>query len=224
MIAAGPDGIVAAIYEGPMDLTTLPDQSFTIEVVCSTDGGATFAAPISLGLEASAIELPGGVQPNGGPSIAVSPCGRGRTLYAAFTIHRVGSDHSDIAVSASFDGGSAWSAPTPITPADHVIYFQPQLAIDESGRVFLSAFALNGGRVDVVLFDSPAGRPRFGPPRTVTSTSFDPALASGGGKHGAWWIGDYQGLVATRGRAHPFWNDTRTGRLDLFTATVTPSV
>jgi hypothetical protein len=50
---------------------------------------------------------------------------------------------------------------------------------------------------------------------------FDPAQGSpNGGKHGAWWIGDYQGLASTPGAFHPFWNDTRTGRLELFTATV----
>jgi hypothetical protein len=41
-----------------------------------------------------------------------------------------------------------------------------------------------------------------------------------GGKTGAWWIGDYQGLAAGRGRIYPFWNDTRTGHLEIFTAVV----
>jgi hypothetical protein len=35
------------------------------------------------------------------------------------------------------------------------------------------------------------------------------------GQHGAWWIGDYQGLASAAGAVHPFWNDSRTGRLEI---------
>ena len=41
-----------------------------------------------------------------------------------------------------------------------------------------------------------------------------------GGKHGAWWIGDYQGIAATGSTFHLVWNDTRTGKLDLYAAGV----
>jgi hypothetical protein len=37
---------------------------------------------------------------------------------------------------------------------------------------------------------------------------------------GAWWVGDYQGITASAGAFHLVWNDTRTGKLDLFAATV----
>ena len=52
---------------------------------------------------------------------------------------------------------------------------------------------------------------------------FDPhSPTESGGKHGAWWIGDYQGITASAGAFHLLWNDTRTGKLDLFAATVRP--
>jgi hypothetical protein len=55
----------------------------------------------------------------------------------------------------------------------------------------------------------------------VTTTAFDPhSPTASGGKHGAWWIGDYQGITA--GAVHLVWNDTRTGKLDLYAATVRP--
>jgi len=54
----------------------------------------------------------------------------------------------------------------------------------------------------------------------VTSRPFDPARGTLSGKHGAWWIGDYQGLASAAGRIHPFWNDPRTGRLEIFTASL----
>lgn len=56
------------------------------------------------------------------------------------------------------------------------------------------------GQVDVVLLASRPGPLAFSPPQTITSTPFDPFDPTKetvrGGKHGAWWIGDYQGPTA----------------------------
>jgi hypothetical protein len=219
MVAAGPDGLVSAVYEGPFQRNGLPDEIYAVEVVCSTDGGRSFGAPVTLGEEAAVISLPGNVQPVSGPAVAAAP--RGDAVVAAFTTHHPGAGHSDIVIAASLDRGRTWSAPVPVTPADQVTYFQPQLAVDDAGRIALSAFALAGDRVDVVLFTSVPNTLRFGPPLRVTSRPFDPARGTpSGGKHGAWWIGDYQGLAITPGAIHPFWNDTRTGQLELFTTTI----
>ena len=40
--------------------------------------------------------------------------------------------------------------------------------------------------------------------------------------NGIWWIGDWQGIAGGVGAFHLVWNDTRTGKLDLFAATVRP--
>jgi hypothetical protein len=44
----------------------------------------------------------------------------------------------------------------------------------------------------------------FSPPLVLGSQTFDPAVGSlpGGGKHGTWWIGGYQGLSATPAGFH----------------------
>lgn len=219
MAAAGPHGLVCAIYESTPVPAASPDAGFQVEVVSSADGGQTFGAPVTLGQDASVLVLPGGVAPDNGPAIAAAPSGR--AVYAAFTTHQPGTGHSAIVVSASYDRGRTWQPPVTATPPGPVIYFQPQLAVQDSGQVALSAFALADGRVDVVLLTSQPGTPRFGRPLRVTSKPFDPARGTlSGGKHGAWWIGDYQGLAACPGALHPLWNDTRTGQLELFTATV----
>jgi hypothetical protein len=88
--------------------------------------------------------------------------------------------------------------------------------------VGISAFALADGRVDQVLLVSQPGKLRFQPPVRVTSTAFNPHTPTSGGKHGAWWIGDYQGITAGEGAFQLMWNDARTGKLDLFAATVRP--
>ena len=221
MAAAGRDGLVAAIYaldaNGPG--RGGGDTTMQIGVVCSANAGQSFAAPVTLGTSAFDIALPGDVHPGSSPAIAAAP--NHRALYAAFVTHEPGAGHSDVMVTASVDRGRSWSTPAAATPPDNRIYFQPQLAVDRSGRVALSAFALADARIDTVLFRSPARRLSFGPPLTVTTRSFDPALGVQGGKHGAWWVGDYQGLAASTASAvHPLWNDTRTGALELFTAAV----
>ena len=78
--------------------------------------------------------------------------------------------------------------------------------------------------VDEVLLVSPPGQLSFGRPLRVDTTAFDPSRGSIGSsdKEGAWWIGDYQGITAAGGAFHLVWNDTRTGNLELFAATVRP--
>jgi hypothetical protein len=221
-LAAGPDGLVCAAC----DWVTMPDSSGDmigqVVAVCSTDAGRSFAAPVHLGSESSWIQLPGDVKANGGPAVAISP--RGDALYVAFTRHQPGALHSDVVVAASRDRGRTWSKAVTATPADGVTYFQPNLAVDDAGRVAISAFALAEGRVNqVLLVSQPRGKLRFRPPLQVSTGAFDPhSPTASGRKHGAWWIGDYQGITASAGAFHLVWNDTRTGKLDLFAATVHP--
>ena len=188
--------------------------------VCSTDGGHSFAAPVHLGPGASDIQLPGDVRPNSSLTVAISP--NGDALYVAFPTHQPGAVHSDIVVAASHNHGRTWSKPLRATPADGATYFQPNLAVDHKGRVAISAFALANGRVNQVLLLSRPRQLRFQPPLHVTTTAFDPHSPTTGGKHRAWWIGDYQGITADAGAIHLVWNDTRTGKLELFAATVRP--
>ena len=58
----------------------------------------------------------------------------------------------------------------------------------------------------------------------MTAAPFDPhdATTASRGKYGAWWIGDWQGIASGAGAFHLVWNDTRTGKLDLFAATARP--
>jgi hypothetical protein len=218
-LATGPDGLVCAVC----DWTTQQDASGNmvgqVVAVCSTDAGDSFAAPVVLGSEAAVIALPGNVSANSSPAVAASP--QGDALYVAFPTYGPGAPSSDIVVTVSRDRGRTWSELVTATPHDDVIYFQPNLAVDEVGRVAVSAFALANGRVDVVLLLSGANELRFGAPLRVTTTAFDPhSPTASNGKHGAWWIGDYQGIARGPGAVHLVWNDTRTGELQLFAATV----
>jgi hypothetical protein len=96
------------------------------------------------------------------------------------------------------------------------------VAVDAAGRVGTSAFVLEQGLVRVEFFVSDPETLRFSTPLRITPAPFDPAAGGLAGKHGVWWIGDYQGLTSTGETFHLLWSDTRSGQLELFTATITP--
>jgi hypothetical protein len=219
-VAAGPDGLVCVVCDWTTRQNASGDMVGQVVAVCSADAGDSFGAPVHLGAESAAIALPGGVRPNSGPTVAISPLDG--ALYVAFPVREPGSAHSDIVVTASRDHGRSWSRPVAATPRDGTTYFQPNLAADETGRVAISAFALANGRVDEILLVSTRDELRFAPPLRVTRTPFNPldAATAFRGKYGIWWLGDWQGIASSAGAFHLMWNDTRTGQLDLFAATV----
>jgi hypothetical protein len=189
-----------------------------VMVASSVDGGGTFGEAVALGRCVQVVTLPGDVLPVCLPAVAAAP--RGGAGYVAFVDQEPGSASSTLLVAGTADGGATWAPAAPVTPDDGLAYFQPQLAVDPAGRVALTAFVLGPAGVDVLLWTAPPGG-SFGRARRVTERPFDPALGSpSGGKHGAWWIGDYQGLAVTPAAIHPLWNDTRTGHLELFTGTL----
>jgi BNR/Asp-box repeat len=214
-------GLVCAVCNVAVQQSS-GDTIGRVMAVCSTDFGQSFAAAVELGTEALDIGLPGDVKAKSDSAVAAAP--HGDALYVGYTTHQPGTTPSDIVVTASHDKGRTWSQPVKTTPADGVTYFQPNLAVDEAGRLAISAFALDGGRVDEVLLVSTPGQLSFSQPLRVTTTAFDPRRGSIGSsqKEGAWWIGDYQGITAGAGAFHLVWSDTRTGNLDLFAATVHP--
>jgi hypothetical protein len=221
-MAAGPDGLVCAVFDWTTRQDSSGDMIGQVTALCSTDAGQSFAAPVHLGAESAAIALPGGAMPNSGPAIAISP--RGDALYVAYPVHKPGSAHSDIVVTESRDRGRSWSKPVTATPDDGVVYFQPNVAVDQAGRVAISAFALANGRMDEVLLVSGSGQLSFAAPLQVTTAPFNPldSTTATRGKYGIWWIGDWQGIASGAGAFHLVWNDTRTGKLDLFAAAVRP--
>lgn len=77
--------------------------------------------------------------------------------------------------------------------------------MDGRGRIAVTALAVTGSQVRPVQLAP--GRP----PRPLTPHPFDATLAPGG------YLGDHQALAAGQHAVHALWNDTRTGRLELFT-------
>ncbi len=215
IVACGPPGTVYILYSTGRGAAgrAAPDSPSTLTVVCSHDQGQTFQPPITLGRSSDFLSFPGlsGGTGSALPAIAAHP-DRGLAC-AAFIDHTAGASRAGVLLAASGDEGRTWSRATTVTPHDQVIYFQPEVAIDDAGRIGVMAFAMNQGKASVVLMISEPDSLRFGPPITVTGRPFDPAKAN-------YELGDYQALATTSGAFHPLWNDTRTGEMELFTAAV----
>jgi hypothetical protein len=222
MVAAGDGGSVHAVYGvwPPLPPGKLRPEFVTpIRVVSSTDRGDTWGQPVELGRGVMEVRVRPDTNGLGLPTVVAHP--HRPLAAAAFVVRQPGAPSADIDVCVSPDQGRTWTPPRPVPrPNDDTVYLQPQLAIDEAGRLALSAFAYRRGLIEVVVLVAEPATARFGRPVRVTSRPFDPAQGTLSGKHGAWWIGDYQGLAAAAGRIHPFWNDPRTGRLEIFTASL----
>ncbi len=78
----------------------------------------------------------------------------------------------------------------------------------------------NNVMIDTYLAQSTDDGQSFQPNARVTTVSWNPAtdapLPNPGGS--ITFIGDYQGLAVDNHFAHVFWNDTRTGAQEIFTA------
>jgi hypothetical protein len=204
VVAAGPAGTVCIGYPAPVP--PLSSGVAVIRVITSADHGASFGSPADL--------VPMSVVPYFNlPAIAVDP--RTGTIHVAVATYDAATHLSRLQVFSSRDRGRTWPAPVRLADSDQVTYLQPGLVVDGAGRIVVSAFAGREGWIDVLLFASEPHQGRFASPLRVTSQPFDASLGGPGN-----WIGDYQGLAATPGAVHPFWNDTRTGELEIFTATV----
>jgi hypothetical protein len=240
MVAAGPAGAVYVAYDSglgnadapdvdanraalPTRAAGLPVLDTVVDVIGSTDRGQQFGPPARVGTTLFNLAPAGDVQLPTGPSVTTDP--RSGAVYVAYVVTRSGIQGGAIVVARSGTSGRTWSRAAGASngsPAGTMNYFQPQLIVDGTGCVDMLYFAYAHGHVDVLLSRSASGGTRFQQPLHLTPSPFDPALstAGSGGKHGLWWIGDYQGLAAGGDWLHPFWNDTYTGRLEIVTEAI----
>jgi hypothetical protein len=225
VLTAGPARRVAIVYAdaGAAGASTENATSFQrlpIKIVRSADAGRHFSAPQEIALATIGVVSARPMPWFGEPVAATDP--RDGTLYISFVRTQPGTARPAIVLMRSRDNGRTWVALKGVphgSLTDSMDQLQPQLAVIMDGTLVVSYFALAHARVDLYLVRSDNQGARFEPPVRVTSRSWDPTLGISIG-NGQFFAGDYQGLAAGPRTIYPFWNDTRTGRLEIFTAAI----
>jgi len=196
----------------------------------SLDGGATWGAPRTVSAKTAPFQLAVPAEFNRGALVypacdadrSVGPH-RGRLTCSWMDLTPAG--FSDIFLSFSDDHGTTWSAPHAVTDAlTGVDRFDHWLSTDAvTGDVFVSFYDTRndatGGRfeTDVYLARSTDGGATFGANTRVTDAKSNehdcagvfPCAAINYGNQ----QGDYEGLVAFGGVAHPVWTDSRRNQV-----------
>jgi uncharacterized repeat protein (TIGR01451 family) len=219
-IAVGADGAVYVSWA--REVTGSPGQSVAIMIDKSTDGGATFGAltggtdhqikagGVVDGGEVRALPLRG----NGSPNLGTNPFAA-NIVYAVWAEDAPGIDDSDVMFSRSVDGGNTWQPPIrvnhDVNPAGEFFsQFWPTMAVDPAdGEIDIAWYSDENDPnradgtplIDLYFASSTDGGLSFGPSLRVSSPSTIPVG----------FFGDYIGIDALGGVAHPIWTDSTLG-------------
>lgn len=222
-----PDGTLAVAFVNSPSDNSRPGQYVPsrLLIVTSPDGGTTWSAPVSIAV----IRHINGFFPHEHystltlPAFACDPVTD--QLYIAWA--NLTSGDADILFSTSNDHGQTWSAPLRVNDdpiGNGAEHFQPQMAVAPDSVISISFFDTRVDPqhrlIDVFLAQSIDHGASFLPNMRITTQSWDPAVSAPVNSSGAQFIGDYQGLAADNLFVHPFWNDTRTGLQEIFSAAV----
>ncbi|TME09352.1 MAG: exo-alpha-sialidase, partial [Chloroflexi bacterium] len=191
----------------------------------SPDGGTTWTTPA---LIATIHDIMGPFPPERyrNLSLPAFACDL-KTGQLYITWSDKGYGDADILFSTSKDRGQTWT--TPIRVNDDPLrnganQFQPQLVVAPDGVISISFFDTRVDPqhrlIDVFLAQSTNKGASFLKNVCVTTQSWDPAVDAPIDRSGQQFIGDYQGLAADNHFVHLFWNDTRTGKQEIFMAAV----
>ena len=183
----------------------------------STDAGATWSKPqVVAGIESAGVSDPNNVDLYSGtppaplrtgddlPEAAVNP--RTGQLYVVWQDDRFnGGSQDEVVISTSSDHGATWSPPARVNDHTGQPAYDPSVAVTGTGAVAVSYFqwtgSVRGNEPTLVLLKrstsagSSTTAPAFGSATVVDGPDNGLAAPYAGG----YFLGDYQGLVATSG-------------------------
>jgi hypothetical protein len=198
-------------------------QNSRLLVTRSLDGGATFDQPTTIA--PTALALQANIPPQASRGALLYPaCDTDRsgeahrgTLYCSW-MDQTASNGTDIFVSRSSDRGQRWSAPLRVNDDPTGVVkdqFNQWLSVDPvTGAIALSWNDPRNDpadtKTDIFFTRSTNGALSFAANVKVTTAVSDESAANPFADAGNQY-GDYEGIAAYGGTAHPIWTD---GRLD----------
>lgn len=232
-LATGPNGEFYAVWIG------LPAQVILFNA--STDGGVTFLPADVTTSDVDIHDLVGSLE-EPGPALRILGMERMHSypvldvdrstgpnrgsIYVAWaeTTNRRNADIFVEKLPPPNGGNPQHSSPVKVNnDGSGTDQFFPWLSVDPTtGWVEVGFYDRRDDPNDLLnnmyLARSTDGGATFGENTRVSTQSSDPRIQSqvGGAFGGFIGLGDYLGLVATRGKAHMFWADTRRGKQDVF--------
>ena len=194
-VAVGPKGEVYVVYE--VFYQGNKRQQFLAK---STDGGQTFSAPAAITPAFNELSFASTYRKNSFASLAVSPVNG--HVYAVYADEPSAEAGSEVEFIESQDGGATFSAPAPVNRPANGHQFMPALTVDNAGVLHVSWYDTRNSSQGTAAYDIYAssraiGQGAFAPNTRVTAATIDAGSAS--------FIGDYGGIAASGGFAHPVW-------------------
>jgi hypothetical protein len=194
-VAVGPSGEVYVVYE--VFLTGNKRQHYLAK---SADGGKTFSAAIPISPVFDELTFSSAYRKNSFPSIAVSPANG--HVYVVYADQPSADAGAEVEFIASRDGGATFAAPVSVNSPALGHQFMPAVAVDTSGVVHISWFDTRNDLTKTSSYDIYASNSFndgtiFCTNNRVTQISIDAGNST--------FIGDYAGIAANGGYAHPVW-------------------
>lgn len=211
-VAVGPSGEVYVVWE----VFFIGGQRRHY-LSTSSDGGANFlpATPVQSSFTFTELKFNSTYRKNSFPALAVSPTnGDVYVVYADQPSNTVG---AQIEFMKSTDGGLTFSKPVVINDVSTGQQFFPAVTVDGAGVIHVSWFDTRKSGGTSSLYDIYATRStdagaHFTPNAKVTGSIINAGSAS--------FIGDYSGIAAGGGSAHPVWTNGGFNGGKLQTATL----
>jgi hypothetical protein len=194
-LAVGPKGEIYLVYE--VFYAGNQCQQFLAK---SSNGGTSFTVPVPVTPVFNDLTFNSTYRKNSFASIAVNPLNG--NLYMIYA-DQPGSS-SQVEFTMSTDGGKTFSAPAAINDIPDGQRFFTALAVDPAGNLHASWFDTRNSAANTALYDvyatfSRDGGATFAQNARVTAASADAGTTS--------FIGDYAGIAAGGGYAHPVWTN-----------------
>ncbi|HKA52502.1 MAG TPA: hypothetical protein VKJ47_02465, partial [Candidatus Binatia bacterium] len=203
-VAVGPFGEVYVVYE-VFYVGGVRRHFLAKSTSGCTTGGMIFSAPVGITPYFNELRFNSTYRKNSFASLAVSPVKpvgpANVAVYVVYADQPSNQAGAEVEFIRSTDGGSSFSPPVVLNDNSTGQQFMPAVTTDEKGAIHVSWFdtrnSSSSASYDVYATYSGTGGVSFHPNVRVTPSRVSAGSAS--------FIGDYAGVAAAAGNAHPVW-------------------